>query len=228
MSSTLHASTEVASIEDKRPESEKTTPQEGAGNPDLSLELPGNISNNTPMDWSKPAVSRGFGLEAKSEFENAWIGRYKSGQVSYFFGEYEKAFTSWLPLANENYAEAQASIGWLYQAGLGTSKDIKKAIHFYSLAAKQHHATAQNNLGVLFEQGLGVELDLEVAREWYKKSAEQGYRFAEFNYANFLAEGMGGLKDIEQAMALYQKAADQAVEAAKGKLIELTSKSQSD
>ena len=88
-----------------------------------------------PFDWSKPVVSRGFGLEATSEDDEVWVSQYKSGQVSYFFGEYAKAFEKWQPLAEKNYAEAQASIAWLYQAGLGVAKDINKALQYYRLAA---------------------------------------------------------------------------------------------
>ena len=178
-----------------------------------------------PMDWSKPVVSRGFGYEAKSEAEALWVGQYKKGQTFYFFGEHAKAFETWLPLAGKNYAEAQASIGWLYQSGLGVKQDIKKAIHYYQLASQQNHATAQNNLGVLYEKGLGVEADLVKAREWYKKSAEQSYRFGEFNYANFLLNGLGGSKDVAEAIHWYRKSADQNVLAAKEKLAELTQSS---
>jgi len=175
-----------------------------------------------PMDWSKPAVSRGFGYEAKTDAEAPWVGQYKMGQTSYFFGEHARAFEIWLPLAEKNYAEAQASIGWLYQSGLGVEQDVKKAMHYYLLASKQNHATAQNNLGVLYENGMGVESDLMKAREWYKKSAEQGYRFGEFNYANFLLDGLGGSKDVVEAISWYRKSADQNVKAAKEKLAELT------
>ena len=174
-----------------------------------------------PFDWSKPVVSRGFGLEAKSEADKHWVSQYRSGQVSYFFGDYAKAFEKWLPLAEKNYAEAQASIAWLYQSGMGVTKDLNKALHYYQLAAGQSDAVAQNNLGVMYEQGLGVEKNLSVAREWYRKAAEQGYRFAEFNYANFLFNGFGGAKDSEQALMWYRKAAEQNVAQAKAKLGEL-------
>jgi len=179
-------------------------------------------SKPKPMDWSKPAVSRGFGLEAKNEEDEFSASQYRSGQVSYFFGEYKKALDKWLPLAEKNYTEALASIGWMYQAGLGVGKDIHKAVELYKKAAQQDHAIAQNNLGVLFENGLGVEKNLSSAREWYKKSAAQGYRFAEYNYANLLHNGKGGVKSIEKAIQWYQKAADQNVKEAKEKLAELT------
>ena len=181
-----------------------------------------NEAEEKPFDWSKPVVSRGFGLEAPTENDELWVNQYKSGQVSYFFGEYSNAFDKWLPLAEKNYAEAQASIAWLFQSGLGVAKDISKALRYYRLAAEQDHATAQNNLGVMYEQGLGVEKNLSTAREWYRKSAEQGYRFAEFNYANFLYNGLGGEKDPQLALKWYRKAADQDVAEAKKKLSELT------
>ena len=177
-------------------------------------------SNPNPIDWSKPVVSRGFGLEKKASSEEPveWINQYKSGQVFYFFGSYAQAAKKWQPLAAQNYAEAQASLAWLYQAGLGVSKDLQKAYVLYQAAAKQGNAVAQNNLGVMYEQGLFVEKNVTLASRWYKASAEQGYRFAQYNYGNMLlADSSNKLHKVE-AIKWYQKAAEQNVKQAIAKL----------
>lgn len=177
-----------------------------------------------PFDWSKPVVSRGFGdIEASTEQDKASVEQYKSGQVLYFFGDYKKAIEKWQPLLKENFAAAQASMGWLYQMGLGIKKDPAQAFQLYSLAANQGNAVAQNNLGVMYEQGISVEVDLVQARTWYRKSAMNGYRYGQFNFANSLYEGFGGAKDVNQAIQWYQKAADQSVEQAKNKLSQIHS-----
>jgi len=175
-------------------------------------------NNEPPMDWSRPVVSRGFGYEDESQNNQHWINQYKSGQVSYFFGDYNKALRSWLPLVDKNYAEAQASVGWMYHTGLGVEKDEARALTLYRHAAEQGNAIAQNNLATFYEKGIVVEKNLVTAREWFKKSAKNGYRFAAYNYANFLLDGLGGKKDQQQAIFWFRKAAEQQVSQAQKKL----------
>lgn len=177
-----------------------------------------------PIDWSKPVVSRGFGLDESLITANAeTVAQYKSGQVFYFFGEYKKAADKWLPLLEQQFAQAQASMGWLYQAGLGVDKDEAKAFVLYKKAAEQNNAVAQNNLGVMYENGIAVEPDFKKARYWYKLSAEQGYRFGQYNYANSLlmeksSDKMLRQKQLSQAKLFLQRSADQGVKQAEDKL----------
>ncbi len=182
--------------------------------------LQANTEKQSPMDWNKPVVSRGFGVTSVSPaVDESMLDQYKSGQVLYFFGDYENAIEKWKPLLREDFALAQASMGWLYQMGLGVEKDTQKAFQLYFSAAKQGNAVAQNNLGVMYEQGIEVEIDLIEARHWYKKSGNNGYRFGQYNYANLLFDGSGGVKDILLALTWYQKAADQKVQQAIDKLL---------
>lgn len=178
------------------------------------------------IDWSKPIVSRGFGLEeTNNASRQELVAQYKSGQVFYFFGEYVKAAEKWLPLLDENFSEAQASMGWMYQAGLGVLKDEKKAFSLYVKAAEQENAVAQNNLGVMYENGITVNTDIKQAKQWYKRSAEQGYRFGQYNYANILlSEAPLGdaLSKIEKAKLWLRKSADQGVIQATEKLVSLS------
>ena len=190
---------------------------------DVPQKTESELKKESPIDWSKPVVSRGFGeVVSKNESDQLFVEQYKSGQVLYFFGDYKKAIEKWEPLLKENFAVAQASMGWLYQMGLGLKQDTKKALQLYQAAAKQNNAVAQNNLGVMYEQGIEVDIDFKQARYWYDKSANNGYRFAQFNYANLLLDGIGGKKQREKAIEWYKKASDQKVKQATEKLFELT------
>jgi len=184
-------------------------------------------SNRAKIDWSKPVVSRGFGLEkSTNNSDQALLKQYQSGQVFYFFGEYDKAVNAWLPLLEQNFPEAQASMGWLYQAGLGVKKDEKKAFVLYEQAARKNNEIAQNNLGVMYENGIAVDSNIKKATHWYKLSAEQGYRFGQYNYANILLLNRSLNKslnrtseaNLEQAKLYLQKAASQGVAQASEKL----------
>ncbi len=173
------------------------------------------------FDWSKPAVSRGFGYEAKTDAEKAFEVDFKQAQIAYFFQEYHKALAIWRRLADKGHVESMASLAWLYHAGLGTPKDLARAYELYTKAAEKGQAVAQNNLGVFYKEGLYVTKDLVKAREWFRRSAENGYRFGQFNYAELLAAGEGGEQDLAAARLWYNKAASQGVSQARAKLAAL-------
>jgi TPR repeat protein len=148
-----------------------------------------NNDDESNMDWSRSVVSRGIGGRSSSELsEKAWAERYQEGQTAYFFKRYEQAARIWQPMAESGFVDAQASLGWLYQEGLGIEKDLAQARNWYEQAAAQGHAVAQNNLGALYQYGLAVVEDAQQAMHWYRLSARQGYRFAQYNLAALLLE----------------------------------------
>ncbi len=171
------------------------------------------------MDFSRPVVSRSFTQNSLDANANQAVAKqYRAGQVAYFFGHHAKALNQWRPLAEQGYAQAQASMGWLYQAGLGVKQDNAEALQWYRLGAKQGNAVAQNNLGVMHENGIAVSKNLEKAIPWYRKSAEQGYRFAQFNLANALLQHTIGQPPIDEIKHLLTSAASQGVSQAKKQL----------
>ncbi|MDH5230199.1 MAG: sel1 repeat family protein [Gammaproteobacteria bacterium] len=166
-------------------------------------------------DWSRPMVSRGFAGQSQASDEQALALRYRQGQVQYFFKAYANALDVWRPLAQQNYAPAQASLGWLYQLGLGVPKDFLLARQWYLQAVKQSHPIAQNNLATMLENGLGVDRDEPKALKLYGQSAQSGYRFAQFNFGRLLMRQAINEEQKEIAWSWIQKAARQDVDAAK-------------
>ncbi|NOZ52223.1 MAG: hypothetical protein GXP08_03605 [Gammaproteobacteria bacterium] len=142
------------------------------------------------------------------------VAEYKRGRMAFLFGQYKTAYAIWQPLANQGYAKAQATMGWIYQTGKGVNKDPKKAFEWYSKAAAQQHIIAQNNLGVLYEQGLGARKSISKAATWYRHSAEWGYSFAQYNLGVLYKEGRGVKRNLEEAQFWLQIAALQGVDEA--------------
>jgi len=148
---------------------------------------------------------------------NVMEERYETGRMAFLFGQYEVAYKAWLPLAEDGYAKAQASIGWMFHTGNGVEKNLQTAAEWYRKAADQGHEIAQNNLGVFYENGLIGSADPKRAAIWYEMAAKQGYAYAQYNLGMLYAEGRGVKKDLEQAkywlrIASRQKV-DQATEA---------------
>lgn len=95
--------------------------------------------------------------------------------------------------ADQGYATAQTSLGFIYGNGRGIPQDDAEAVRWYRLAAEQGDAIAQTNLGVMYSTGQGVPEDVVLAYMWYNLAVGQGRDVAQ------------GIKDIlEQRMEREQ------------------------
>ena len=65
-------------------------------------------------------------------------------------------------------------MGYLYEKGLGCTRNLKKAVRLYEKAANEGMALVCVNLGILYENGTGVKKNLRTARQWYEKAAQSG------------------------------------------------------
>ena len=136
---------------------------------------------------------------------------YKRGRMAFLFGQYDAAYKILLPLAENGYAKAQATVGWIFHTGKGKKKDLGKALEWYEKAAKNNHPVALNNIGVFYEQGLYVGKSSKKAAKWYKESAEWGYPYAQYNLGILYHEGRGVKKNPKEAQFWLQIAALQGV-----------------
>ena len=76
----------------------------------------------------------------------------------------------------ENGAKlAQNKLAGLYENGIGTFADYKKAFYWYSKAAEQGVAHAQYKVGYFCEKGYGTDQDLREAVKWYARAAAQSH-----------------------------------------------------
>jgi len=121
----------------------------------------------------------GFGESDKSKY-NSDTKKYNQGVKLFESGNYEKAFKIFKPLADNGYASAQTSLGWLYDNGLGRKEDNVEAVKWYQIksfeltqrSAKQAYAPAQYNLGVAYKFGQGVTKSLSKSKYWIKKAKD--------------------------------------------------------
>jgi localization factor PodJL len=68
------------------------------------------------------------------------------------------------------------SLAIAYADGLGTTKNLPEAAHWFERAATLGAVNSQFNLAVLYERGLGVKQSLVDAYKWYAIAAAQGDR----------------------------------------------------
>lgn len=98
----------------------------------------------------------------------------QAGAEAIHRGDFAKAFTTWLPLAQQGEVAAQAAIGVMYHIGQGVQQDYAKAAEWYRRAAEKGNAASQADLGVMYTKGAGVERDLVMAYVWYDLAAQKG------------------------------------------------------
>ena len=98
--------------------------------------------------------------------------RARGGEyVAYDRANVVSALKIWLPQAQQGDAEAQVTLGEIYEKGLGGMADPALAAQWYSKAAEQGNSRAQIDLGHLYEKGLGVKKNTRTALKWYRKGA---------------------------------------------------------
>lgn len=113
--------------------------------------------------------------------------------------------------ARAGHLPAMAGLGYLYRAGIGTSKDPEKAKEWFRKAAEQGHAISCLNLGkTLIAENRGADVgeggDVEKLNEgvsWIHKAAELGLNEARSTYGLILLRSEHGVKGDPKAAAQY-------------------------
>ncbi len=113
-----------------------------------------------------------------------------------------KGFDMMLTAANQDYLPAIAGVAYLYHVGMGTAKDLPKALEWFRKAAKRDHAISQFNLGKLLiaeetplQSGVtDLPTQHKEGLEWLRKAAALGQTDAKTTYGIILMNGDAGLK----------------------------------
>jgi TPR repeat protein len=144
---------------------------------------------------------QGMAPEAAAQFDK--------GTAAMSAGQYDAAYASWKPLAEQGNCQAQFNLGTLYLKGRGVAQDLPTAIQWFQQAAQQGNAHAQYNLAESYRVGTGIAKDPKLAASWNTKAAEQGVAMAQSIEALRYANGDGVERDRAKALTYYQKAARQ-------------------
>lgn len=90
--------------------------------------------------------------------------------------EFSKFFEGYLKIAQEtSYPLAECQVGFCYLEGIGTEKDLEKALYWTKRSAEHGDRDGQCNLAWIYEEGLCGVQDVEKAKYWYKRSALQDH-----------------------------------------------------
>ena len=114
----------------------------------------------------------GVGLACAAATSAPALAGYEEGMEAFSRGDYATAFEELRPLADRGDANAQFTLGFMYDYGQGVRRNAIEAIWWYRKAAEQGSAVAQFTLGGIYESGRGAPKDLIAAYRWYSLAAE--------------------------------------------------------
>ena len=110
--------------------------------------------------------------------------------------------------ASQNYAPAETALGTIYEQGILVTKEVSKAILFYSKAADQGDWIAQFSLGRIYFLGLGTAKDATAARKWFTQAAAAGDSGSAFFLGLLNDHDLGNPPDYVDAAKWYRFAAE--------------------
>src|ERR1035437_5906403 len=75
----------------------------------------------------------------------ALADQFADGQMAYSQQDYKTALQFWQPLAEQGNANAQYSLGIMYDNGFGVKKDYRQAVEWFRRAAVQGNTAAERH-----------------------------------------------------------------------------------
>ena len=121
---------------------------------------------------------------------------------------YVKAVQKIRDLAEGGDPCATFHMGKICSLGIGTMRDVHKAVDWYRKAMALGEARAFANMGWFYQDATGVERDMDKAFELLSKAADEGVLSAKTAVGTLQLKGKGcekdvdaGLKKIEEAFA---------------------------
>lgn len=120
-------------------------------------------------------------------------------------------------LEDENCLDALYYMGYLKETGIGTARNYKKALEYYSSVSDSDSEEVEDQfaiddsktrMAIMYIKGLGVESDYDLAFDLLKDAADNNYSKAIF-YQGVIEEiGFGSKPDYQDAIEYYEKAAN--------------------
>ena len=141
--------------------------------------------------WAMSVLGQSFDEEAGMRF-------YKDKQ-------YEVAVPYLQKAAKAGSGIAQATLGEMYEKGLGVSKNYQIAMNMYKKAAESQEPVGLVGIGGLYANGLGVEKNQETAFSYYKRAADMGSALGEAFTGIYYLYGNGTEQNIEEALKYLER-----------------------
>jgi len=156
--------------------------------------IPTPYTNEEAMERKKKRI------EMNDPIAMTNLGNYYRDGRNGFPQDYDKALELWHRAGELGYAGAYSAIGYAYHFGKGAEHDMKRAMHYYELAAIGGNEVARNNLGT-WEKREGIK---ERALKHYMIAVRDGYANSLDTIKRMYTNGHATKEDYMKALQLYQ------------------------
>jgi|GEM_PF-6229437 len=124
-------------------------------------------------------------------------------------GGQERAFQTFLEIANTGNAKAMNAVGILLQRGWGVEKDEEASVEWFRQSSALGYDPANVNLSHIYAKGLGVEQSFEKAALYAEKLLPVNPQWANFRLGYFHYKGLGVEQNYERAVEFFRIAANE-------------------
>lgn len=134
--------------------------------------------------------------------QTSFAGDHEEAKAAYDRGDYEKALSLLLPIAESGDKDALGNVGNIYGFGWGVPVDCEKALSYWHRAAEKHVPKSMGNIATYHFKGMcGLPKDYALAASWYLKAAEHQHVLSMITLSGLLDQGIGIKKDKVKALA---------------------------
>jgi TPR repeat protein len=104
--------------------------------------------------------------------------------------------------ANRGDSTAASSLGYAYDLGLGTKRNVAQANRWYRRAARSGNSTAMSNLATVYRDAGKAGL----AFQWWKRASDMRYGDAAVDVGYCYQYGLGTRKNAANAKRMFRRA----------------------
>ena len=164
-------------------------------------------------------LSQAFNWYMKSAEQGQPYAAYAAAQMynkgEYVFKDenqaqeyYKQALAGFLELESKNQADDNLfyKMGTMYKNGLGTQKDMIKAIEYFKRSAELNNTNAKRTLALEYLSGEYLELDIEKGLEMLTECADSGDTLSCYKLGKIYFKGEIVYKDLNMAEKYFLKA----------------------
>ena len=132
----------------------------------------------------------------------------KKAHEAYNKQDFKTAFDLYTQLAKDGDADAQTSLGFMYQNAQGCEKNDAKTVELYKRASEAKQPYALFNLAILYMNGLsGLEHDQFKAHDLHMEAATREVVPAMYEVALMLERGLGCIQNYSESAFWYEEGA---------------------
>ncbi len=190
------------------PKSIKEIGKDAFPNKECIFYIEGDGENIKTHDWHHPQAKIYFDYHKTpvNDLLKGKTSKKESSNISLDINISDELYNRYLKALDGDGYEMYY-LGYCYEYGKGVTKDMKRALYWYSEATIEKSGAGIYSLAKCYEEGKGVKKNLTKAFELYKKGADLHHDNSLCSLGSCYYEGKGTTQNYELAFKYYLESA---------------------